>query len=84
MYNVTYSMAFSIHTFHSKNFLIILDLSHAILKILLFTIRKEKTMKKQANSSLFPFTLLLLSFPFSFYSKLFLPKTTNLRKHKLI
>ncbi|AST02235.1 hypothetical protein BT10792_10325 [Bacillus thuringiensis] len=53
MYNVTYSMAFSIHPFHSKNFLIILDLSHAILKILLFTICKEKTMKKQAAIACF-------------------------------
>ncbi|PEJ79349.1 hypothetical protein COL77_22445 [Bacillus wiedmannii] len=46
MFSITYSTAFSIRSFHSKNLLTIDYLSHAILKILLFTIYKEKTMKR--------------------------------------
>ncbi|PEM28492.1 hypothetical protein CN582_13930 [Bacillus wiedmannii] len=46
MFYITYTTTFSIHFFHSKNLLTIDYLSHAILKILLFTICKEKTMKK--------------------------------------
>ncbi|PGB82540.1 hypothetical protein COM03_08930 [Bacillus wiedmannii] len=84
MFYITYTTTFSIRFFHSKNLLTIDYLSHAILKILLFTICKEKTIKNRLLLACF-FTLPLLPFSFSFslYSKPFLPKITNLLTQKL-